>query len=180
MRLIPTLCLVTLPLLPLAARAAGSDDTEPPPATETSQTCKDGQVWEPKSQTCVNPEDARLDDDSRFRAVRELAWAGRPDDARRVLAAMTEGATDRVMTYDAFTLRKSGQIEAGLQVYEAALRRNPGNILARSYYGQALVEQGEFTMAKAQLHAIAARGATESWAFRALDRAIVTGVTESY
>ena len=169
-----------LAAFPFAAHAAGSDDTAPPTPTETTTQCKDSQVWDEKTKACVAPEDARLEDDTRFRAVRELAWAGRADDARRVLAAMTEGKTDRVMTYNAFTLRKSGQIEAGLAAYEAAILHNPGNLLARSYYGQALVEQGEFDMAKAELAAIAAQGGGDTWAHQALAQAIVTGQTVNW
>ena len=177
MRILSTLALLAFPF---AAFAAGSDDTAPPTPTETTTQCKDGQVWDEKTKACVLPDDARLDDDTRFRAVRELAWAGRPDDARRVLAAMTEGASDRVMTYEAFTLRKSGQIEAGLAAYEAAILANPGNILARSYYGQALVEQGEFEMAKAELAQIDAHGGAQTWAHQALATAIETGETATW
>lgn len=178
MRLIAPLLFAAL--LPLPALAAGSDDTEPPAPSETTTICENGQVWDAQAAACVNPEDARLDDDTRFRAVRELAWAGRPLEARRVLAAMTEGETDRVMTYQGFTLRKSGQIEAGLRAYEAALTRNPGNVLARSYYGQALVEQGETEMARVQLAAIRAHGGAGSWAETALARAIDTGLTSGW
>lgn len=177
MRILLPLALITLPF---AAFAAGSDDTAPPTPTETTTQCTDGQVWDEKTKACVAPEDARLEDDTRFRAVRELAWAGRQDDARRVLAAMTEGPTDRVMTYEAYTLRKSGQIEAGLAAYEAAILANPGNILARSYYGQALVEQGEFDMAKAELAQIAAHGGAATWAHQALATAIETGQTATW
>ena len=175
-------CLLPLALaaFPFAVHAAGSDDTAPPSPTETTTQCKDGQIWDEKTKACTNPEDARLEDDTRFRAMRELAWADRPLEARRVLAAMTEGQTDRVMTYDAFTLRKAGRIEAGLAAYEAALLKNPGNVLARSYYGQALVSQGEFDMARAQLAAIEAHGAKESWAHQALAQAIVTGQTANW
>lgn len=177
MRLLATLLVATLPF---AAFAAGSDDTEPPKPTETTTDCTEGQVWDADSKSCVNPEDARLDDDSRFDAVRELAWAGRPEEALRVLAAMTEGETDRVRTYQGFALRKSGRIEEGLAAYEAALAANPANILARSYYGQALVEQGEYEMASAQLLAIDHYGGRASWAHRALAQAIQTGQTTSY
>lgn len=177
MRLIAAILIAALPC---AALAAGSDDTAPPKPTQTSKDCKKGQVWDEKTAACVNPEDARLDDDTRFVAVRELAWAGRPEDARRVLAAMTEGRTDRVMTYDAFTLRKTGRIEEGLKVYEAALVANPRNVLARSYYGQALVDQGEYGMARTQLAEIAAAGAMNSWAHQSLARAIETGLTADY
>ena len=86
-------------LFPLCAYAAGSDDTEPPVPTETTTECEKGKVFDDKTKECVVPTDARLDDDMRFRAVRELAWAGRPLEALSVLDAMTEGETARVLTY---------------------------------------------------------------------------------
>jgi tetratricopeptide (TPR) repeat protein len=169
-----------LSILPSAALAVGSDDTEPPTPTETTKECKDGQVWDEKTQGCVAPTDARLDDDTRFGAVRELAWAGRPQDALVVLAAMTEGDSDRVLTYRGFALRKAGDLEGGLAAYEAALAQNPANILARSYFGQMLVEMNETGLARDQLAAIRAQGGAGTWAETALARAIDTGLTESY
>lgn len=169
-----------LSLLPAAAFAAGSDDSSPPTQTQTTTVCPKGQVWSDKLKACTLPEDSRLDDDTRFRAVRELAWANRPDDALAVLATMTEGDTDRVLTYRGFALRKSGNLEAGLAAYEAALTQNPDNILARSYYGQALVEMNEMQMASLQLDEIRARGGAGTWAETALARAIDTGITYSF
>ena len=169
-----------LATLPAGAFAVGSDDSSPPTQTQTTTVCPKGQVWSDKLKACAMPEDSRLDDDTRFRAVRELAWAGRPDDALAVLATMTEGDTDRVLTYRGFALRKSGNLEAGLTAYEAALTQNPDNILARSYYGQALVEMNELQMASVQLDEIRARGGSGTWAEQALARAIATGVTYNF
>lgn len=166
--------------LPFAAQAAGSDDSNPPTPTETTTECKEGLVWDEKTKTCVAPEDARLDNDTRFKAVRELAYAGRPDEALRVLAAMTEGETDRVLTYKGFAHRKAGRIEEGLAFYNAALTQNPDNLLARSYLGQAMVEMGELELAQVQRDEIRLRGGEQTWAFASLDRALRTGQTQSY
>jgi tetratricopeptide (TPR) repeat protein len=167
-------------LVPFAALAAGSDDTEPPKPTETTTVCEDGLIWDEKSETCVEPVQESLNDDQRFRAVREFAYAGRPDDALAVLATMTEGNTDRVLTYRGFALRKAGFVEEGIAAYADAIAQNPQNILARSYYGQLLVEMNEVTLASAQLDAIRAAGGQGSWAERSLARAIETGVTYTY
>jgi len=169
-----------LAILPAGAFAVGSDDSSPPTQTQTTTVCPKGQVWSDKLKACTMPEDSRLDDDTRFRAVRELAWAGRPDDALAVLATMTEGDTDRVLTYRGFALRKSGNLEGGLAAYEAALKQNPDNILARSYFGQMLVEMNEMQLASLQLDEIRARGGAGTWAEQALARAIATGVTYSF
>lgn len=177
MRLLPALLLSALPF---AAFAAGSDDSEPPKPTETTTECKGAQVWDEKTKACVDPKDARLDDATRFGALRELAWAGRYDDAMVVLSSMTEGETDRVLTYKGFILRKSGEVEAGIAAYEAALAKNPGNILAHSYYGQLLVEMNEIGAAEVHLAAIRTHGGAGTWAETALASAIETGQTYTF
>jgi tetratricopeptide (TPR) repeat protein len=169
-----------LVLAPYAALAAGSNDSDPPQPTETTTECEEGLVWDEKTETCIKPEDQSLNDDQRFNAVRELAYAGRYEAAKRVLAAMTEGETSRVMTYRGFLLRQTGEIEAGLAAYERALAIDPANILARSYYGQLLVQMNELVMAEDQLTQIRAHGGQDSWAEQSLATAIATGVTYTF
>ena len=165
---------------PFAAFAAGSDNPEPPKPTETTTVCTEGQVFDEKTQVCVDPEEQTLNDDQRYNAVRELAYAGRPEDAMRVLASMTEGETDRVLTYVGFLNRQMGNWEAGLAAYDKALEINPDNMLARSYYGQALVMMNEMDLAAAQLDEIRTRGGAGTWAEIALADAITTGKTTTY
>lgn len=179
MRLLPVLPLVAL-LAATAAFAVGSDDSAPPASTKTTTECKDGQVYDDTQQKCVDPQSGALDDDRRFRAVRELAHAGRFSEAQLVLAAMREGATDRVLTYRGFLLRKTGHLEKGIAAYEAALALNPDNILTHSYYGQLLVEMNETEAAKAHLAAIRRAGGAGSWAETALASAIATGLTYQF
>jgi tetratricopeptide (TPR) repeat protein len=169
-----------LALMPLSAFAAGSDDAEEPAPTETTTQCEDGMVFDEKTKACVAPEQTGMDNDTRYRAVRELAHAGRTDDAFRVLASMTEGRTDRVMTYEGFLNRQAGNWEAALAAYDTALTLNPDNILARSYYGQALVLMNEISLATGQLDEIRARGGRGTWAEVALATAIRTGQTATY
>ena len=115
------LAILMMTALPFAAFAAGSDDTAAPTPTQTSEDCKDGEIWDEKTSLCVAPETTGMNNDTRFLAVRELAYAGRPDDALRVLASMTEGKTDRVLTYLGFANRKAGRLEEGLAYYAQAL-----------------------------------------------------------
>lgn len=167
-------------LLPSAALAIGDIDEMPPVPTETTQKCEGVQVWDPVKAACVNPQGASLDNDTLYRAVRELAWAGRPADALAVLDAMTEGETDRVLTYRGFAMRKAGDWEGGRAMYDRALAQNPDNILARSYLGQGLVEHGDMAAAMDQLFEIRARGGSRTWAEISLARAITTGKTTNY
>ena len=175
--------LVTAALIafaPFAALAAGSDDTEPPQPTATTTECTDGKVFDEETKECVAPEDSSLNNDERYRAVRELAYARQPEAAMRVLAAMTEGTSDRVLTYTGFLNRQMGNWEAGIAAYEMALTVNPDNILARSYFGQALMLMNETDMAKAQLDEIRLRGGAGTWAEASLAATILTGTTTTY
>jgi tetratricopeptide (TPR) repeat protein len=174
------LSVILLAATPFAAFAAGSDDPEPPKETETTTVCTEGQVYDEETKACVDPEEQTLNDDQRYQAVRELAHAGRAEDALRVLASMTEGETDRVLTYVGFLNRQMGNWEAGLAAYDKALAINPDNVLARSYYGQALVMMNEMELASLQLDEIRARGGAGTWAETALADAIATGRTATY
>ena len=173
---------LALPLAfaPFMVFAAGSDDTAPPTPTATTTECEKGLVFDEKTKKCVEPVEGRLDDDTLYQAVRELAYAGKYDAALTVLAAMSDQSDDRVLTYLGFINRKMGNVERGLDYYDVALKLNPDNILARSYLGQALVEQGEIEMAQAQLDEITARGGAGTWAEKSLRQAIQTGVTYTY
>ena len=57
---------------------------------------------------------------------------------------------------------------------------DPANILARSYYGQLLVEMNEMDLAQIQLASIRSHDGAGTWAERALATAIATGVTYTY
>jgi predicted Zn-dependent protease len=166
--------------LPFAAFAAGSDSTTPPTPTETTTKCTKGKIYDAKTKKCKNPQDASLGDDARFGAVRELAYAGRFDDALAALKAMQEGESDRVLTYLGFITRKSGDMAGGMAYYARALEVNPDNILARSYMGQALVEQGDIAAASRQLEEIRRRGGADTWAETSLAHAVGTGQTLNY
>ncbi len=170
----------SLAFLPLAAFAAGGDDTAPPTPTETTTECEKGQVWDEKTKTCIKAEDSSVNDDQRYNAVRELAYVGRYDEALTMLDTMSEGDTARVMTYRGFALRKSGQVEQGIAAYEQAIAIDPANILARSYYGQLLVEMNELDLARIQLAGIRAHDGTGTWAELSLATAIETGVSYTY
>ncbi|WP_374371011.1 hypothetical protein [Tabrizicola sp.] len=167
-------------LMPHLALAAGSDDSQPPTPTETTTKCEKGTVWDEKTKACIKAEDQSLNDDQRFGAVRELAYAGRYDEATAVLAAMREGETSRVMTYRGFLLRQTGHVEAGIAAYERAIALDPANNLARSYYGQLLVQMDELALAGDQLTQIRAHGGSGTWAETALATAIETGVTYTF
>lgn len=171
---------LTAALLPGAAFAAGGGSDAAPTPTQTTKTCSNGQVWDAGTGSCVNPQQSSLGADVLYDAVRELAYDGQYANAQKVLAAMPDQADDRVLTYWGFTARKLGDVPAGMAYYEAALEKNPANTLARSYMGQALVEQGDMAGATEQLEQIRALGGTGTWPEMSLAKAVASGRTYSY
>jgi tetratricopeptide (TPR) repeat protein len=167
-------------LVPGLAAAVGSLDDTPPQPTATTTECTDGQVWDSAAGACVSPQESRLDDDTLYRAVREFAYTGAYGHAGAALAAMADQQGDRVLTYRGFIARKTGAVDEGIALYEAAITANPDNLLARSYLGQALVELGQTEAARAQLGEIRARGGRQTWPEIALRNALRSGVGYSY
>ena len=68
--------------MPSFAFAAGSDMSSPPKTTKTTSECKGTQVWDDKTQSCVDPKESSLDTDTLYGAVRELAYAVTPTHRR--------------------------------------------------------------------------------------------------
>ncbi|CAN0605818.1 unnamed protein product, partial [Ectocarpus sp. 12 AP-2014] len=66
-----------LTIAPMMALAVGGDDETPPTPTETMTECADGQIFDDTTQACVDAtDDNAFNDDARYDAVRELAYAG--------------------------------------------------------------------------------------------------------
>lgn len=176
--------LLVLAFSPVAAFAVGSDtpadETKAPTPTETTMQCDEGKVWDKETEACVEVESHLLDDDARYDAAREFAYAGHYGAARAAVLAMDNQRDGRAETYLGFTARKMGDWDGALRHYTRALEQDAGNLLARSYMGQGLLERGDFAGAKQQLDEIRARGGAGSWAEAALAQAIRTGVTYNY
>ncbi|TCN32386.1 tetratricopeptide repeat protein [Sinorhizobium americanum] len=151
-----------------AALAVGDDNSAPPKKTKTTTQCKDGKVWDAKRNRCVDAKRSDLSDDVLFDAARELAYAGQYENAIKVLGAMNEQQSARVLNYLGYSNRKAGRMELGMQYYKRAIQADENYILARSYMGQALVEQGRVEEARAQLVEIRDRGSEGTWAYQAL------------
>ena len=166
---------LALPFAAGAAFAAGSNEESAP----SKPHCKSTQVYDEKTNKCVDPQESHLDVDTLYQTVRSLAHHGRYDDARGVLAAMPAD-DDRTLTYKGFVARKLGDMDGAMKHYRRALVINPANVLARSYMGQGFVEQGQIDLAMEQLRAIRAHGGSGSWAEASLRTAIATGQTFSY
>ncbi|MFW8592875.1 tetratricopeptide repeat protein [Cribrihabitans neustonicus] len=179
MRFVPVLAL-SLAMTSPAAYAASGNDWNPPKPTETTRVCKGKKVWDEKKKRCVRPRKSSLNQQQLLGAARELAYAGRFKDAQAVLSVMADQQDSLVLTYWGFTHRKLGNSGEAAAAYEQALLRDPDNLLARSYMGQGLVDQGKFGAALLQWREIRARGGTGKWAEVSLRRALETGASYGY
>jgi len=171
----PTLSLITATIaLTIASPlfAIGSGSSAPPKPTETTQSCHKNKVWDANKGKCVKIKDSQLDDDSIYENARELAYAGRYDDALTLLNRADNPQDPRILNYKAFTNRKMGHPKKATAFYEQALAIDPKYILARSYYGQAKLQSGDVTGAKEQLALIKSIKGTDNWAYESLSNVI--------
>lgn len=162
---------MALPFLAAPLWAVGEEDTPPKP-TETTQECADGHVWDKKTKACVQSSSELLDDDTRYDAVRELAYAGRTDSALSVIDGADAKDSPRFLTYRGFALRKQGDFDGAMAAYGAALAIEPDNILARSYMAQGLLTKGRRDEAVEILHQIEDLDGEGTWAHRSLVMAL--------
>jgi tetratricopeptide (TPR) repeat protein len=167
-------------ILPTLAFAAGGGSSTPPKQTNTTAVCENGMVWDEKTEACVAPQESRLDDKTLYEAAREFAYAGQYQNTLDVLDAMSDQQDDGVLTYRGFANRKLGDWDLGMAFYAEALAINPDNLLARSYMGQAFVEDGQIDLAQAQLTEIRTRGGRGTWAEFSLRQALESGRGYSY
>ena len=167
-------------LSPAIAFAAGDSSSTPPKTTNTAAECVAGEVWDKRTKTCLNSQSNLLNDDTRYEAVRELAYDAQYDRALMVLASMSDQSESRVWTYKGFIARKTGDMGKAMEFYAAALDADAENILARSYMGQAFVTMDDTASAKIQLAEIRTRGGRNTWAEQSLKSAIGSGKTFSY
>ncbi|PCH73122.1 MAG: hypothetical protein COC12_05335 [Rhodobacteraceae bacterium] len=172
--------LMMFPGFAFAAGGGGTTFTSPPATTKTTKTCKGVKVWDEKAKKCVAPKESSLDQDMLMQAVRELAYAGRIEDAQGVLRVMQDQNSDMVLTYWGFTSRKLGKGDLARSYYNRAIANNPDNILARSYMGQGFVSEGRIEEATQQWSEIKARGGEGTWAEASLRIAIRDGNTFDY
>jgi tetratricopeptide (TPR) repeat protein len=172
--LLASAIMLPLALATPAIAAGGGNETKP-----GKPHCKSGEVYDKKTNSCVAAREGALDTDGFYENVRELSHAGRYDEAQHILALMPQN-DDRTLTYLGFTNRKMGKLDTAMSYYAQALQVNPSNILARSYMGQGLVEQGAMKQAMVQLRAIRTHGGSGTWAEASLRTAIATGETFNY
>ena len=154
--------------LQVLAAGSESDETAPPPKSKTTTECTGGKVWDKDKKECVKPNESGFNDDQLFQAAREFAYAGQYENAITVLKLARDQNDPRILNYLGYSNRKAGRMELGMSYYRKALQHDENYILARSYMGQALLEQGDVQGARVQLVEIRDRGGENTWAYRSL------------
>lgn len=162
------------------AQAVGPEDDTPPAPTPTTMICDAGRVWDTDTRSCVPIEESTFREEDLRRTARELAYAGRSDDALALLARSVAPDSSETLTLVAFAHGRAGRIAIALDFYRQAIDADAGNLLARAYMGLALIADGREEDAYLQLSAIRDRGGAGSWADRALMRALAAGVPIGY
>ncbi len=131
-------------MAPVPAYSAGGGESD------STRNCPRGEVYDRKQRKCV-PRNSSLDDESLYRTGRQLAEAGRYDEAIDVLSIGVDRGDKRILNYLGYSHRKAGRIEVGLTYYRRALAIDPTYTLVREYMGEALLQKGDLTGALQQL-----------------------------
>jgi tetratricopeptide (TPR) repeat protein len=166
------LAIVTVAAMAFAAPvlAAGSD------SDSTKNQCPEGKVYDEASKSCVDQQ-GQLNDTQIYEVARQMAYAGKYDDALKTLARARNQSDPRILTYYGFTNRKLGNTEVAMDFYQRAIAADANNLLARSYMGQGMVQEGNLEGARMQLVEIRDRGGKDSYAYKALYEALKHGST---
>lgn len=171
-------------LVPLGVLfAADSGGGSAPSSTQTTTTCRNGKVWSSQRKMCLTPDQIKATtknkngtqkkseltpDDILYEAAREFAYAGQYGNALNALKAAENQNDPRILNYYGFTYRKLGHLDRAMTYYRKALQKDANYILARSYMGQGLIEQGDIQGARVQLVEIRDRGGENTWAYKDL------------
>jgi tetratricopeptide (TPR) repeat protein len=164
-------------LLAGTAAYAASDGGSSDSGTQTP-TCKTGYVWNENNGRCEPAKSSSLDDNSLYQQGRDLALAGRYEQALTALNAIKRPDA-MTLTMIGYSERKLGNHEQALDYYAKALALEPDNINTHEYLGEAYVEQGHIDLAQAELLKIKAVAGTDTEQYRDLEAAIAGTPDES-
>lgn len=142
---------------------------------ETTPTCPRGQVWDSRTQRCVQAQSGVLPDKALADYAYVLAKAERYDDALAVLDLLQDRNTPQALNYRGYATRKLGRIDEGIGYYLEALKLDPKYAQVREYLGEAYVGKGDLARAHDELRAIEAICGTGCEEYQDLAKAIADG-----
>ncbi len=125
-----------------------------------TRSCPSGQVWDQRTQRCVDQSSGIVDDDSLVAYAATLSREGRYEEALSVLDLMQQPDTAVALNYRGYATRKLGRVEEGVGYYLQSVALDPDYTLVREYLGEAYVIQGKLDLAVEQLAEIEKRCGT--------------------
>lgn len=137
--------------VPQASFADGGGDSDPV-IVKPKLKCKKGYVLHKQRNRCVKAKkSSNLDQDSIFDYGRNLAYAGRYDEAIEVLELAPQPQDHRVLNMLGYASRKRGNLDQAFAYYQASISQNRNYALVRAYLGEAYLTVGELELARVQL-----------------------------
>ena len=152
-----------------AARADGGGNDG---GGQDMRTCPRGQVWDSRTQRCVQAQSGILPDKTLADNAYALAKAERYDEALAVLDLMQDGGTPEALNYRGYATRKLGRVDEGIGYYLKSVALDPQYAQVREYLGEAYVIKGDVEKAREQLRAIQAICGTDCEEYEDLAKAI--------
>jgi len=116
----------------------------------STPSCNTGYVWNTKTGKCEKKTSSNIDDKSLYTQGRDLALAGRYQEALDSLQAV-KNQDSMVLTMIGYSLRHMGNYDQGVAYYAKALAIDPNNVNTHEYLGEAYAEKGKLDLAKAEL-----------------------------
>jgi tetratricopeptide (TPR) repeat protein len=117
-------------------------------------TCAPGEVWDKKTQKCLERHSGVLPDSDLTEYAYALAKADRYQEAIDVLDLLDNQNTPRALNYRGYATRKLGRTDEGIGYYLQSVALDPNYPQVREYLGEAYVIQRKFGLAKDQLSTI--------------------------
>jgi tetratricopeptide (TPR) repeat protein len=152
----------------LAFAASGGGSTS---GGASTPDCSKGYVWSTQKSKCVKATSSNMDDKTLYSQGRDLALAGRYQEALDALDAV-KNQDSMVLTMIGYSKRKMGNYDEGLVYYQKALVLDPNNVDTHEYLGEAYAEKGKLDLAKAELVKVASVCGTTCEQYQDLANAI--------
>ena len=165
-------CVITAGVFALSLAAAGSARADGGGRDDSTPTCPRGQVWDSRTQRCVQAQSGVLPDKALADYAYVLAKAERYDEALGVLDLMQDRETPQALNYRGYATRKLGRVDEGIGYYLKSVALDPQYAQVREYLGEAYVLKGEAEKAREQLRAIEAICGTDCEEYEDLVKAI--------
>ena len=158
-----------------AAGTARADGGGSDGGGQDMRTCPRGQVWDSRTQRCVQAQSGVLPDKALADYAYALAKAERYAEALSVLDLLQDRNTPQALNYRGYATRKLGRIDEGIGYYQEAIKLDPKYAQVREYLGEAYVSKGDLARANEELKAIEAICGTGCEEYEDLAKAIADG-----